>query len=221
MEDQRYRTTKPKPEQVYLNELNSSSRYYIVKVLIAEKGRDILSFKKTVRFQTLLLKDEKMTFGAKTVIQPLYPELGPVEPNYQSILSIPRAIDPDEIYDVVGVLLVAQESPRPIVSGEGGRESLVREIVIIDQRLMGWADRFMVIGFRALKPHTRRGFSMNSGMSNRIIYEPKGERARVSSDWARLFNQRLVDRQARVLNVRFPSGEKKIVSIVELRQKKR
>ncbi|XP_021766975.1 replication protein A 70 kDa DNA-binding subunit B-like [Chenopodium quinoa] len=61
---------------------------------------------------------------------------------------------------------------------------------------------------------------MNSAMSTRIIYEPEGEQARVVSDWANLFHQRLVDRQARVLDVRYPSENKKIVSIAELKQKK-
>uniref|UniRef100_A0A803LC94 Replication factor A C-terminal domain-containing protein n=2 Tax=Chenopodium quinoa TaxID=63459 RepID=A0A803LC94_CHEQI len=69
-------------------------------------------------------------------------------------------------------------------------------------KLPTWAEAFKVIGFTTHKPYTRRGFSMNSPMSTRIIYEPEGEQARVVSDWANLFHQRLVDRQARVLDVR-------------------
>ncbi|XP_021713779.1 replication protein A 70 kDa DNA-binding subunit D-like isoform X2 [Chenopodium quinoa] len=291
MEDQKYKTTRQKPEYVYLNQLNAASKAYIVRVVVAEKGRDILSSKKTVRFQTLLLKDEKgnrmrgtlfgdqieafdealqylgeydisaapikfidekwrteldqfpyqMTFGSRTVIQPVHPELGPILPNYRPIASIPRAVDPDEKYDVVGVVLFVEEEPRKVEARDGKRESWVREIVITDQscdrsltismwndltagnyfdKLPTWAEAFKVIGFTALKPYTRRGFSMNSAMSTRIIYEPEGEEARVVSDWANLFHQRLVDRQARVLDVRYPSENKKIVSIAELKQKK-
>uniref|UniRef100_A0A803LLZ7 Uncharacterized protein n=1 Tax=Chenopodium quinoa TaxID=63459 RepID=A0A803LLZ7_CHEQI len=41
----------------------------------------------------------QMTFGSKTVIQPIHPELGPVQPDYKPLASIPRAVDPDEKYD--------------------------------------------------------------------------------------------------------------------------
>uniref|UniRef100_A0A803MXM3 Replication factor A C-terminal domain-containing protein n=1 Tax=Chenopodium quinoa TaxID=63459 RepID=A0A803MXM3_CHEQI len=133
----------------------------------------------------------QMTFGSRTVIQPIHPELGPVLPDYKPLASIPRAIDPDEKYD-----------PKYF------------------DKLSNWAETFKVIGFRALKPNTRRGFSMNSGMSTRIVYEPKGNRATVLSDWANLFYQRVVDRQARVLEIRYPSENRKILSIAELKQKK-
>ncbi|XP_021719156.1 replication protein A 70 kDa DNA-binding subunit B-like isoform X1 [Chenopodium quinoa] len=85
--------------------------------------------------------------------------------------------------------------------------------------LKNWADSFQVIGFRALKPYTRRGFSMNSSMSTRIIYEPKGERARVLQDWVKLFHQKIVDRQAMLLDVRYPCENKNIVSIADLKRR--
>ncbi|XP_021747621.1 uncharacterized protein LOC110713485 [Chenopodium quinoa] len=66
-----------------------------------------------------------MTFGSRTVIQPVHPELGPVLPNYQAIAAIPRVVDPDERYE---------EEPRKVEGKNGGRESLVREIIITDQR---------------------------------------------------------------------------------------
>uniref|UniRef100_A0A803MQY8 Uncharacterized protein n=1 Tax=Chenopodium quinoa TaxID=63459 RepID=A0A803MQY8_CHEQI len=115
-----------------------------------------------------------MTFGSRTVIQPVHPELGPVLPNYQAIAAIPRVVDPDERY---GVVLYAEEEPRKVEGKNGGRESLVREIIITDQssdqpltislwndltepkyfdRLGNWAETFQVIGFRAFKPYTRR-----------------------------------------------------------------
>ncbi|XP_021766259.1 replication protein A 70 kDa DNA-binding subunit D-like isoform X2 [Chenopodium quinoa] len=56
---QKYKAARQKPEYMYLNQLNAASKSYIVRVVVAEKGRDTLSSKKTVRFQTLLLKDEK------------------------------------------------------------------------------------------------------------------------------------------------------------------
>ncbi|XP_021755611.1 uncharacterized protein LOC110720849 isoform X4 [Chenopodium quinoa] len=238
--DQKYKTTRQKPEYVYLNQLNAASKAYIVRVVVAEKGRDILSSKKTVRFQTLLLKDEKgnrmrgtlfgdqieafdealqylgeydisaapikfidekwrteldqfpyqMTFGSRTVIQPVHPELGPILPNYRPIASIPRAVDPDEKNDVVGVVLFVEEEPRKVEARDGKRESWVREIVITDQscdrsltismwndltagkyfdKLPTWAEAFKVIGFTALKPYTRRGFSMNSAVHSNNI----------------------------------------------------
>ncbi|XP_021741231.1 probable replication factor A 73 kDa subunit isoform X1 [Chenopodium quinoa] len=291
MADQKYKTTRQKPEYVYLDQLNAACKTYIVRVVVAEKGRDTLSSKKTVRFQTLLLKDEKgnrmrgtlfgdqieafeealqylgeydisaapikfieekwrteldqfpyqMAFGSRTMIQPVHPELGPIMPNYQPIASIPRTVDPDEKYDIVGVVLYVEEEPRKIEARDGKRESFVREIVVTDEscdqpltislwndltapkffeKLPNWAEAFQVIGFRALKPYTRRGFSMNSGMSTRIIYKPEGDRARELSDWANLFHQKILDRQTRVLEVKYPGENKKIVSIAELRRKK-
>ncbi|XP_021761014.1 uncharacterized protein LOC110725857 [Chenopodium quinoa] len=291
MADQKYKTARQKPEYVYLDQLNAESKTYIVRVVVAEKGRDTLSSKKTVRFQTLLLRDEKgnrmcgtlfgdqieafeealqylgeydisaapikfidekwrteldqfpyqMAFGSRTVIQPVHPELGPILPNYQPIASIPRTVDPDEKYDIVGVVLYVEEEPRKIEARDGKRESFVREIVVTDEscdqpltislwndltapkffdKLPNWAEAFQVIGFRALKPYTRRGFSMNSGMSTRIIYKPEGDRARELFDWANLFHQKILDRQTRVLEVKYPGENKKIVSIAELRRKK-
>ncbi|KAL9232389.1 hypothetical protein vseg_007504 [Gypsophila vaccaria] len=48
-----------KPEQVYLNELKSSSKSYKVKVKVIEKGRPRTSPKKGVLYQNLLLEDDK------------------------------------------------------------------------------------------------------------------------------------------------------------------
>uniref|UniRef100_A0A803N7W2 Replication factor A C-terminal domain-containing protein n=1 Tax=Chenopodium quinoa TaxID=63459 RepID=A0A803N7W2_CHEQI len=290
MADQKCKTARQKPEYVYLNQLNAACKTYIVRV-VAEKGRDTLSSKKTVRFQTLLLKDEKgnrmrgslfgdqieafeealqylgeyeisaapikfidekwrteldqfpyqMAFGSRTVIQPVHPELRPIMPNYQPIASIPRTVDPDEKYDIVGVVLYVEEEPRKIEARDGKRESFVREVVVTDEscdqpltislwndltapkffdKLPNWAEAFQVIGFRALKPYTRRGFSMNFGMSTQIIYKPEGDRARELSNWANLFHQKILDRQTRVLEVKYLGENKKIVSIAELRRKK-
>ncbi|XP_021719159.1 uncharacterized protein LOC110686859 [Chenopodium quinoa] len=69
----------------------------------------------------------QMTFGSRTVIQPVDPELGPVLPNYQLIAAIPRAVDPDERYDVVGVVLYVEDEPRTVEGKDGGRDSLVQK----------------------------------------------------------------------------------------------
>uniref|UniRef100_A0A803L3P5 Uncharacterized protein n=1 Tax=Chenopodium quinoa TaxID=63459 RepID=A0A803L3P5_CHEQI len=72
--------------------------------------------------------EEALQYLVETVIQPVHPELGLVLPNYQPIATIPRAVDPDERY---GVVLYVEEEPRRVEGKDGGRESLVREIVIL------------------------------------------------------------------------------------------
>uniref|UniRef100_A0A803MM45 Uncharacterized protein n=1 Tax=Chenopodium quinoa TaxID=63459 RepID=A0A803MM45_CHEQI len=110
----------------------------------------------------------QMTFVSRTVFQPVHPDFGPVLPNYQQIATIPRAVDPDERY---GVVLYVEEEPRKVEGRDKGRERLVRETIITDQRV-------------------------------------------------NLFNQKVLDRQAMVLDVKYSSENKNIVSIAELKPKK-
>lgn len=44
--------------------------------------------------------DYQMNFGRQTVIQPINPTAGPILPQYQNILSLPRAGDPDDKYGI-------------------------------------------------------------------------------------------------------------------------
>ncbi|XP_021751443.1 replication protein A 70 kDa DNA-binding subunit B-like [Chenopodium quinoa] len=86
--------------------------------------------------------------------------------------------------------------------------------------MSNWAEKFNVVGFTALKALTARGFTLTTTMSTRIIHEPEGDRADILREWVKLYPQVLQDGQARVLNIRYPSPEKTIVSIADLRSKK-
>ncbi|XP_021742986.1 uncharacterized protein LOC110709078 isoform X1 [Chenopodium quinoa] len=83
-----------------------------------------------------------------------------------------------------------------------------------------WAEKFNVVGFTALKTRHTRGFTLNTTMSTRIIMNLKGARADMLREWCKLYQHVLLDRQERILNVRYPSTDKKVVTIAELRRKK-
>ncbi|XP_021722717.1 uncharacterized protein LOC110690191 [Chenopodium quinoa] len=86
--------------------------------------------------------------------------------------------------------------------------------------MSNWAEKFNVVGFTALKTRHTRGFTLNTTMSTRIILNPKGPRADMLREWVSLYQHVLQDMQERILNVRYPSAEKKIITITELRSKK-
>ncbi|XP_021722623.1 uncharacterized protein LOC110690105 [Chenopodium quinoa] len=143
--------------------------------------------------------------------------------------------------DIVGdgVVLFVEEDPR-LIPNICGRDSSVREISITDtsqdhaiiisawndltgkpcDAMKNWAEKFNVVGFTALKTRHTRGFTLSTTMSTRIIINPKGPRADMLREWVTLYRHVLLDRQERILNVRYPSTEKKIVTIAELRSKK-
>ncbi|XP_021740148.1 uncharacterized protein LOC110706542 [Chenopodium quinoa] len=181
----------------------------------------------------------QMTIGQQTIIQRLNPEAGPIEPRYQPLSTLPRSPDPNGRFDIVGVVLFVEDAPR-MISNIRGRESPVREISVTDtsqdhamtistwndltgkpcDAMNNWAERFNVVGFTALKTRHTRGFTLNTTMSTRIIMNPKGERADMLREWVKLYQHVLLDRQEKILNVRYPSAEKKVVTIAELRSKK-
>uniref|UniRef100_A0A803KV58 Replication factor A C-terminal domain-containing protein n=1 Tax=Chenopodium quinoa TaxID=63459 RepID=A0A803KV58_CHEQI len=202
MADKKYKTARQKPEYVYLDQLNAASKTYIARVVVAGKGRDTLSSKKkTVRFQTLLLKDEKgnrmrgTLFGDQIeAFEEALQYLGEydisaapikfIDENwraeldqfpYQMAFGSRTVIQP--VHPELGPILPNYQpytpckEPRKIEARDGKRESFVREIVVTDER-------------------------------------------------ANLFHQKVLDRQTRVLDVKYPGENKKIVSIAELRQKK-
>ncbi|XP_056699127.1 replication protein A 70 kDa DNA-binding subunit B-like isoform X1 [Spinacia oleracea] len=183
--------------------------------------------------------DFQMTFGRQTVIQPVNVEAGPILPDYQSIASIPRAGDPDDRYDIVGVVLYVEDQPRSITTAQD-RQVFVREIVITDHSsqqplvisvwndlagadcdpLSCWGEKFVVVGFTSLRATSHKGFSLASSMSTMFIHDPEGHRADALKEWALRHQALLADRQARVLDVRNPSNEKVIITLDELRHKK-
>ncbi|XP_021776454.1 uncharacterized protein LOC110740284 [Chenopodium quinoa] len=57
-------------------------------------------------------------------------------------------------------------------------------------------------------------------MSTRIIHNPKGDRANVLREWAYLYMTMLMDKQARVLQVKYPSNNKLLLTIAEVGLKK-
>uniref|UniRef100_A0A803M336 Replication factor A C-terminal domain-containing protein n=1 Tax=Chenopodium quinoa TaxID=63459 RepID=A0A803M336_CHEQI len=120
--------------------------------------------------------------------------------------------------DVVGLVLFADEEVR-LVNFFYGQKAYVREVVITYQtntqpiivnvwnhlagsaceKLNVWAEKFIVVSFTSAKASTLKGFSLSTGMDTRIIYEPKGDKANVLREWSNLYLQRLLDRQARIL----------------------
>uniref|UniRef100_A0A803MDJ1 Replication factor A C-terminal domain-containing protein n=1 Tax=Chenopodium quinoa TaxID=63459 RepID=A0A803MDJ1_CHEQI len=193
-----------KLESMSLDELSPQAKSYKVKVTVIEKGRPTTSPKKGVRFQTFYLADDKR----------LDPEAGPIVPDYQPIGSISRAIDAEGKYDVIVVVLFVEEHSRVSLPQNLAANSLIICIYLFcsynnDQpvtvsvwndlaekdceRLTNWAAKFQIVGFMSLRPVTRRGFGLTSGMSTRIIHDPVGDRANILKEWTKL------DRQARVL----------------------
>ncbi|XP_057248629.1 uncharacterized protein LOC109135740 isoform X2 [Beta vulgaris subsp. vulgaris] len=163
--------------------------------------------------------DYQMSFGRQTVIQPINSEANPVLPEYQTISSIPKACDPSEKFDILGVVLYVEEEAMTI-SMPQGRDNLVREIVITNHstqqpliisawndlagaycdRLSTWVAKFNIIGFTALKVTSHKGFSLASTMSTTIIHEANGDRAAALAQWELRHRDTLADRQTRVLD---------------------
>uniref|UniRef100_A0A803MPJ1 Replication factor A C-terminal domain-containing protein n=1 Tax=Chenopodium quinoa TaxID=63459 RepID=A0A803MPJ1_CHEQI len=181
----------------------------------------------------------QMTIGHQTVVQRLDAEIDPILPKYQPLASIPRAPEPDARYDVAATVLFVEEQAR-MIPNSWGRESPVCEIVITDSsqdhsvtvstwndltinacnELNNWAATFNIVGFTALKALTARGFTLTTTMSTRIIHEPEGTRVDMLREWIKLYPQVLQDRQASVLNIKYLSAKKTIISIADLRNKK-
>ncbi|KAK9673969.1 hypothetical protein RND81_12G202300 [Saponaria officinalis] len=74
----------------------------------------------------------QMSFRRQTIIQPVDTHSGPVLPEYLSISHISKAGNPNEKFDVLGIVIYVEEKARKVVTSQQ-RELLVREIVITDQ----------------------------------------------------------------------------------------
>ncbi|KMT19242.1 hypothetical protein BVRB_1g014240 [Beta vulgaris subsp. vulgaris] len=136
--------------------------------------------------------DYQMSFGRQTVIQPINSEANPVLPEYQTISSIPKACDPSEKFDILGVVLYVEEEAMTI-SMPQGRDNLVREIVITNHstqqpliisawndlagaycdRLSTWVAKFNIIGFTALKVTSHKAIQKLMQASFLIEVGPK------------------------------------------------
>uniref|UniRef100_A0A803M8B2 Uncharacterized protein n=1 Tax=Chenopodium quinoa TaxID=63459 RepID=A0A803M8B2_CHEQI len=122
----------------------------------------------------------QVTFGGQTVVQRVNSE-GTIDgPMFQSIQSFSRILMPGTKYDVLGIILFVEDKVR-IINANQGREFHVREIVITDQTL--YAKTFDVISFTTLRPSVHKGFSLSTGMSTEIIYDPKGDKAEILREW--------------------------------------
>uniref|UniRef100_A0A803MDH0 Uncharacterized protein n=1 Tax=Chenopodium quinoa TaxID=63459 RepID=A0A803MDH0_CHEQI len=132
----------------------------------------------------------QMSFGGQTVVQRVNSEEILDGPMFQSIKSIPRILMPGAKYDVLGIVLYVEDKVRII------NIILIKaENAIMDQPLVitTWNDladnacdaislyakTFDVIGFTALRPSVHKGFSLFTGMSTEVIYDPKGDKAEI------------------------------------------
>ncbi|KAK9705618.1 hypothetical protein RND81_07G071200 [Saponaria officinalis] len=169
----------------------------------------------------------QMTFGRQTIIQAVNTESGPILPEYQCISQIPKAGNPKDKFDVLGIVLYVEEKARKIIISQE-REHLVRDIVITDHSteqpmiistwndlartdcdtLSSRANKFSVVGLTALRVSPHKDFSLTSSISTTIIHDPKGSMARALEDWVLQHQEALSDRQARILDVRNPLEEK-------------
>ncbi|XP_056685528.1 replication protein A 70 kDa DNA-binding subunit B-like [Spinacia oleracea] len=250
-----------KRERVHLDEMNTSSSSYKVKnnrmrgALFGdqiEAYKDAFVHKGEYEIADAQIRpadeqwkksdaelDFQMTFGRQTVIQRVNAESGPVQPEYLCIASVPRAGDPEDRYDVLGIVLYVEEHAREITTGQD-RQALVREIVLSDHSseqpliisvwndlagsdcddLSSWAEKFTVVGFTSLRATSHKGFSLTSSMSTMFVHGPHGDRAIALREWACNHQDVLSDRQARVLDVRNPSSERVIMTVDALKRKK-
>ncbi|KAK9756167.1 hypothetical protein RND81_01G078200 [Saponaria officinalis] len=180
-----------------------------------------------------------MSFGRQTIIQPVVTHSGPLLPEYLSISQISKAENPNDKFDVLGIVIYVEEKARKVVTLQQ-RELLVREIVIIDhiskqplvistwndlaeikcESLSDWANKFCVVGFTAIRVATHKGFSLTTSMSTMIIHDPKGDKVSTLEEWALHHQDALANMQARVLDVRNPSTEMVITTISSLKLKK-
>ncbi|KAK9698157.1 hypothetical protein RND81_08G085800 [Saponaria officinalis] len=162
--------------------------------------------------------DFQMTFGRQTIIQPIETQTGPILPQYQAIAQLPKVVDGDEKFDVLGIVVYMEEKARKVITAQQ-RELVVREIVIVDhsveqplfisawndlaendcESLSSSAENFDIVGLTALKVSTHKGFSLTTTMSTTIIHTPNGERAEGLKDWASRHQELLANIRTRVL----------------------
>ncbi|KAH9605771.1 hypothetical protein KSS87_012336 [Heliosperma pusillum] len=82
-----------------------------------------------------------MTFGRQTLVRSTSSVPGPVLPAYQCISQIPKTANSSDKFDAIGVCMFVEENARKVPTSYG-RESYVREIVVVDHSHLsgvGWS----------------------------------------------------------------------------------
>ncbi|KAK9705197.1 hypothetical protein RND81_07G040200 [Saponaria officinalis] len=185
--------------------------------------------------------DYQMTFGRKTIIQPMDATPTAVFPQYQTIRQLPKISTGNEKFDryLIGVVLYLEAKARKVTI-QNQRQISVRELVIADhsseqplvisvwqdfadvdcESVCGRTGKFDVVGFTALKVSGHKGFSLSTTMSTTIIHSPQGERVDGLREWVSKHRQLLSDMKSRVIGVRRSSDDKTIKKISALKLKK-
>ncbi|KAK9672105.1 hypothetical protein RND81_12G076600 [Saponaria officinalis] len=183
--------------------------------------------------------DYQMTFGRKTIIQPMDATPTTVVPQYQTIRQLPKISTGNEKFDLIGVVLYLEAKARKVTI-QNQRQISVRELIIADHSseqplvISAWQDfadvdckslcgrtrKFDVVGFTALKVSGHKGFSLFTTMSTTIIHSPQGDRADGLREWVSKHRQLLSYMQSRVMDVRRSSDDKTIKKISTLKLKK-
>ncbi|KAK9715198.1 hypothetical protein RND81_06G149100 [Saponaria officinalis] len=226
-----------KPERMYLDELNSDTKAYKVKVKVIEKGRAKTLPKKGVIYQNLLLEDDKgnkmrgALFGDQVegykeafVYNGVYEIANaPIKPCVEQWKSNPDELNYQMTFGRQTIIEAVNTKSGPILPEYTEQPIIISTwnyLAEIDcDTLSAWTKKFSVVGFTALRVSTHKGFSLTSSMSTTIIHDPQESKARALEDWVLQHQKALSDRQARVLDVRNPSQEKVITTINALKQK--
>ncbi|KAK9741562.1 hypothetical protein RND81_03G113600 [Saponaria officinalis] len=147
--------------------------------------------------------DFQMSFGSNTVIQPIDTTSTVVLPEYQNLAQILKTVSGEEKFDVLGVIIYIEDSPRKIITSPN-RESYVRELLIVDNSvnqpviISAWNDlaetecdtlapaaqTYNVVGFTAMRVLSYKGFSLATIMSTTFDKNPAGNRANNLREWA-------------------------------------
>ncbi|XP_074296304.1 replication protein A 70 kDa DNA-binding subunit B-like [Silene latifolia] len=185
----------------------------------------------------------QLSFGADTIIRPVEGSTPQTGPNYITITAIPRAVSPDDRYDVV-VILIFMEPLRQLERHDGQGLD-VRELVVIDQStsqpliITAWAElatidgeklhviagSFPIIGLTSLKPSYHKGFSLSTTYSTYVKLEPDGDAVDRLRAWYEANKQtvsikQLYSRNKQVVAARTPGIARLKTTIKKLRLKK-
>ncbi|XP_010691528.1 replication protein A 70 kDa DNA-binding subunit D-like [Beta vulgaris subsp. vulgaris] len=181
--------------------------------------------------------DCQMSFGGQATIQPLDPEAKSFEPEYVPIAAIPRTTDLGDRFDVLGIVLFVEET-RTITTASGVAHQ-VREVVITDPStdqpltisvwddltgteaslLKSWVGPALIVGFTSLKPSAHKGFSLSTTMATEFHRNPVGERANALRKWSEEQRPLVLERMARICEVRNPAQHDEILTIDAIKQK--
>ncbi|KAK9671401.1 hypothetical protein RND81_12G027700 [Saponaria officinalis] len=180
-----------------------------------------------------------MRFGSNTVIQPIDTTSTVVLPEYQNLAQIPKTVSGEEKFDVLGVIIYIEDSPRKIITSPNC-ESYVRELLIVDNSvnqpviISAWNDlaetacdtlaraaqTYNVVGFTAMRVSSYKCFSLATSMSTTFDKNSAGNRANNLREWAQKKHNVLANMNSRTADVKNTPTEKLIKTIYTLLQKK-